>query len=244
MSVTGTNYYYSTVGYSKLLSGAQWGGGWEVSTAISCYKSGLLYSHQDTTNYIVYNVGITEEKGKRGKGGEEWYKGHIKITKKEKDEWYSQLYTEHNHYSTWCYSRYMWIQAVLGNWSRKSAPWNISIASMMKCSVSIVLCYCWLSVFHLLFGPTNHLHSRTIRSQELQPQHFSGGGCLNTLNYSGSTIRQFSWMSQKYTSSSNVVWNFLIAPFHPLLLLTTWFSCRPVRVRPLLEESSLCSKQH
>ena len=79
VSVTGTNYYYSTVGYSKLLSGAQWEGGWEVSTAISCYKSGLLYSHQDTTNYIVHNVReIRRKKEIRGREGEEWYKGHIK----------------------------------------------------------------------------------------------------------------------------------------------------------------------
>ena len=49
-----------------------------------------------------------------------------------------------------------------------------------------------MGVFHLPSGPTNHPHSPTIRSQELQPQHFSGGGCLNTLNYSGSTIAQFS----------------------------------------------------
>ena len=56
VSVTGTNYHYSTVGYSKPMSGAQWGGGWEVSTAIFCDKSGLLYSYQDTTNYIIYNV--------------------------------------------------------------------------------------------------------------------------------------------------------------------------------------------
>ena len=60
-----------------------------------------------------------------------------------------------------------------------------------------------MSVLHLPSGPTNHPHSPTIRSQELQPQHFSGERHFKTLNYSGSVevkVLQQENMRKKLTN--------------------------------------------